>query len=67
MDMSTSIAQLSTAMSQASVQQGIGTAMLKKSMDMTADMMAGTLEMMNDISPVQTFPGDIGVIFDVRA
>ncbi len=64
MDMMTSIAQLSTGMSNIKLQQGISTAMAKKAMDTSTDMMQGVIEMMDS---VPKFPGENGSILDVRA
>ena len=64
MDMMTSIAQMSMDMSSMKLQQGISTAMTKKAMDTSADMMKGVFEMMDSIPK---FPGAKGSILDERA
>ncbi len=64
MDMMTSIAQMSTGMSNIKLQQGISTAMTKKAMETSTDMMKGVIDMMDSIPK---FPGAKGSILDVRA
>lgn len=65
MDLSNSIAQMATSMSQANLQQGISTAMLKKSMDTASQLAQGQINMISQ--GAQAFPGDAGAIFDARA
>ncbi|MBQ5318367.1 MAG: YjfB family protein [Oscillospiraceae bacterium] len=64
MDMMTSIAQMSTGMSNAKLAQGLSTAMAKKSMETTETMAQGLMKM---IDSVPKFPGAKGSILDVRA
>lgn len=66
MDMSTSIAQLSMDMSAVKFQNQLGTSVLKKSLDVTSELAAGQLKMLDNSSAV-AFSGDIGAIFDARA
>lgn len=65
MDMSTSIASMAMSMKQAQFQQQAGMSILKKSMDVSSQLAAGTIEMMNDSA--KAFAGDIGALFDARA
>ncbi|MGN0674817.1 MAG: YjfB family protein [Oscillospiraceae bacterium] len=64
MDLSNSIAQMSMNMSAAQLQQGVNTAMMKKAMESSTDMIKGVLEMADAIPK---FPGANGSILDVRA
>lgn len=64
MDMMASIAQMSMTMSNMQVQQSVGTAMTKKAMESSADMMQGVIDMMDSIPKL---PGANGSILDVRA
>ncbi len=64
MDMMASIAQMSMTMSNMQVQQSVGTAMTKKAMESSADMMQGVIDMMDSIPK---FPGANGSVLDVRA
>lgn len=65
MDLSTSIAQMSTAMQQTSLQQGISSSIMKKSMDVSSELAAGEVAMIS--KGATAFPGDAGAIFDARA
>lgn len=64
MDMVTSIANMSMAMSSAKFQQDLGLTMVKKTMEANVDMMNGVLDMANSIPH---FPGANGSLLDVRA
>ena len=64
MDMVTSIANMSMAMSAAKFQQDLGLTMMKKSMEANVDMINGVLDMANS---VPHFPGANGSLLDVRA
>lgn len=64
MDMVTSIANMSMAMSAAKFQQDLGLTMVKKTMEANVDMMNGVLDMANS---VPHFPGANGSLLDVRA
>lgn len=64
MDMVTSIANMSMAMSSAKFQQDLGLTMVKKTMEANVDMMNGVLSMADSIPH---FPGANGSLLDVRA
>ena len=64
MDLTASIAQMSTSMSAAKLQMNINTSMTKKAMDTTAQMANGIIKMMDS---VPKFAGEKGSILDVRA
>ena len=64
MDMVTSIANMSMAMSAAKFQQDLGLTMMKKTMEANTDMINGKLDMADS---VPHFPGANGSILDVRA
>lgn len=64
MDMVTSIADMSMAMSTAKFQQDLGLTMMKKTMEANVDMINGVLDMADS---VPHFPGANGSILDVRA
>ena len=64
MDMVTSIANMSMAMSAAKFQQDLGLTMMKKTMEANVDMINGVLDMADS---VPHFPGANGSILDVRA
>jgi len=64
MDMVTSIANMSMAMSSAKFQQDLGLTMMKKTMEANTDMINGILDM---VDSVPHFPGANGSILDVRA
>ena len=66
MDLTASIANLATNMSQTNLQQKIGTSVLKKSMDTSSQLANGMLQML-DNSSAQAFGGDVGAMFDARA
>ena len=63
MDMVTSIANMSMAMSAAKFQD-LGLTMMKKTMEANTDMINGILDMADS---VPHFPGANGSILDVRA
>ncbi|MCM1024501.1 MAG: YjfB family protein [Prevotella sp.] len=64
MDLVTSIADMSMAMSSVKFQQDLGLTMMKKTMETSVDMINGVLDMADSIPH---FPGANGSILDVRA
>lgn len=64
MELSNSIASLAMDMSAAKFQQNLQTAVLKKSIDSSTDMMMGLIKM---IDSVPKFSGENGSILNVRA
>ncbi len=63
MDMVTSIANMSMAMSAAKFQQDLGLTMMKKTMEANTDMINGILDMADS---VPHFPGANGSILGVK-
>lgn len=63
MNLVDSIAQMSMDMSAARLQQDLGIAMLKKTMETSVDLANGLIDMMDS---VPKFPGDNGFLLDVR-
>ena len=65
MELSNSIATMATAMKSAQLAHDVSTSMMKKSMDVQKDAMAGMLEALNAAAP--KFAGDNGFLFDAIA
>ena len=62
------IAQMSMAMHQAQLSQSVAVAMTDKVLDMQGSAAMQLLDSMAETtSKIQTFPGDVGHMFDVRA
>ncbi|MBP0964742.1 MAG: YjfB family protein [Oscillospiraceae bacterium] len=62
------IAQMSMAMHQAQLSQSVAVAMTDKVLDMQGSAAMQLLDSMAEAtSKIQTFPGDVGHMFDVRA
>lgn len=62
------IAQMSMGMSQAQLSQSVAVAMTDKVLDMQGSAAMQLLNSMAETtSKIQTFPGDVGFMFDVRA
>ena len=62
------IAQMSMSMSQAQLSQSVAVAMTDKVLDMQGSAAMQLLDSMAEAtSKIQTFPGDVGHMFDVRA
>ncbi len=62
------IAQMSMAMHQAQLSQSVALAMTDKVLDMQGSAATQLLDSMAEAtSKIQTFPGDVGHMFDVRA
>ena len=64
MNLVDSIAQMSMAMSEAKFQQDLHISMMKEAMETSVDLANGLIDMMNS---VPKFPGDNGILLDVRA
>lgn len=62
------IAQMSMAMSQMQLSQNVSIAMTDKVLDMQGTAAMQLLDSMAETtSQIQTFPGDVGYLFDVTA
>lgn len=62
------IAQMSMAMHQAQLSQSVAVAMTDKVLDMQGSAAMQLLDSMAEAtSKIQTFPGDVGYMFDARA
>ncbi len=62
------IAQMSMAMHQAQLSQSVALAMTDKVLDMQGSAAMQLLDSMAEAtSKIQTFPGDVGFMFDARA
>ena len=62
------IAQMSMGMNQAQLSQSVAVAMTDKVLDMQGSAAMQLLNSMAETtSKIQTFPGDVGFMFDVRA
>ena len=62
------IAQMSMSMSQAQLSQSVAVAMTDKVLDMQGSAAMQLLDSMAEAtSKIQTFPGDVGYMFDARA
>ena len=63
MDLVNSIAEMSMTMSAVKTQQSVEIAMMKKTMDVSTEMVSDLLDAMS----VPTFPGENGSLLNVRA